>query len=424
MRREVRPNPLLERLLDLREEPPQLSLSLSLSEEYSDNFEQTESDPEEEYITILSVGTVYRLERGHGFISLANTINAEYEARAEELNIGFVNLALNTGYQLPRLALALNASLVRDDDPVLASSSGLRQGRQTFLRSSVSPQMRYALSQLTSINLAYTNTLVTDADLALDTISHTVATGLDHRFSRVLTGRIGYDFTTTEDEDEAEADRQTHGASAGLDYLLDQITSLTLQASASATTQSGNEEDFSIYSIGIGGRRQLTSFLAIFVLVGPLVFLEEGKESRVFANLQLNLEGALLHSRRTTLTLTAGQDIVDTSTDVEDVGVVLRQSVGLTLNHIVSRRLQASLFVNFTRTEELVQFATVEAEGEEEEKETTYFWQAGARASYEVTRTLSLSVVYTHLQRNSNLPGEDYDENQVLVTLSSRFSLF
>jgi hypothetical protein len=71
-----------------------------------------------------------------------------------------------------------------------------------------------------------------------------------------------------------------------------------------------------------------------------------------------------------------------------------------------------------------VQFATVEAEGEEEEKETTYFWQAGARASYEVTRTLSLSAVYTHRQRDSNLPGEDYDENQVLVTLSSRFSLF
>jgi uncharacterized protein (PEP-CTERM system associated) len=160
------------------------------------------------------------------------------------------------------------------------------------------------------------------------------------------------------------------------------------------------------------------------VLVGPLVFIEEGEEPRVFANLQLNLEGALLHSRRTTLTFTAGQNIVDTSTDVEDVGVVLRQSVGLTLNHIVSRRLQASLFVNFTRTEELVQFATVEAEGEEEEKETTYFWQAGARASYEVTRTLSLSVVYTHLRRDSNLPGEDYDENQVLVTLSSRFSLF
>jgi hypothetical protein len=423
MRREVRPNPLLERLLDLRE-PPQLSLSLSLSEEYSDNFEQTERDPEEEYTTILSVGTVYRLERGHGFISLANTISAEYEARAEELNIGFVNLALNTGYQLPRLALALNASLVRDDDPVLASSSGLRQGRQTFLRSSVSPQMRYALSQLTSINLAYTNTLVTDADLALDTISHTVATGLDHRFSRVLTGRVGYDFTTTENEDETETDRQTHRASAALDYLLGQITSLTLQASASATTQSGDEEDFSTYSISIGGRRQLTSFLAIFVLVGPLVFIEEGEEPRVFANLQLNLEGALLPSRRTTLTLTTGQDIVDTSTDVEDVGVVLRQSVGLTLNHIVSRRLQGSLFVNFTRTEELVQFATVEAEGEEEEKETTYFWQAGARASYEVTRTLSLSVVYTHRQRDSNLPGEDYDENQVLVTLSSRFSLF
>jgi hypothetical protein len=219
-----------------------------------------------------------------------------------------------------------------------------------------------------------------------------------------------------------EADRQTHGASAALDYLLDRTTSLTLQASASVTTQAGNEEDFSIYSISIGGRRQLTSSLAVFVLVGPLVFIEEGEEPRVFANLQLNLEGALpfLGSRQTTLTFMAGQDIVNTSTDVEDVGMVLRQSVALTLNHVAFRHLQRPLFVNFTCTEELVQFATVEAE----EKETAYFWRAGARASYELTRILSLSAVYSHLRRDSNLPGEDYDENQVLVTLSSRFSPF
>jgi hypothetical protein len=423
MRREVRPNPLLERLLDLREGPPRLSVSVSLSEEYSDNFEQDEGDREEEYTTSLGVGTVYRLERGRGFISLANTISAEYEARAEELDIGFANLALNTGYQLPRLALALNVSLVLDDDPILASPSGLRQGRDTFLRSSVSPQMRYALSRLTAINLVYTNTLVANEDLELGRISHTVATELDHRFSRVLTGRVGYSFTTTEDdEDEVEADRQTHEASAALDYLLNQITSLTLETSASITTQAGDEADFSIYSISIGGRRQLTSFLDMFVSVGPLVLIEEGKDPRVFANLQLNLDGALpfLRSPRTTLTFTAGQSIVNTSTEVEDVGLVLRQSVALALNHVVSRPLQASLFVNFTRTEELVQFATVEAE----EEETTYFWRAGARASYEVTRTLLLSVVYTHLQRDSNLPGEDYDENQVLVTLSSHFSLF
>src|SRR6266699_547734 len=38
MHREVRPNPLLEGLLALRERPGKLLMSVSLTEEYSDNF--------------------------------------------------------------------------------------------------------------------------------------------------------------------------------------------------------------------------------------------------------------------------------------------------------------------------------------------------------------------------------------------------
>src|SRR5262245_44890144 len=42
MNRDVRPNPLLQSLLGLQERPPQLFLSGSLTEEYSDNFFLTE----------------------------------------------------------------------------------------------------------------------------------------------------------------------------------------------------------------------------------------------------------------------------------------------------------------------------------------------------------------------------------------------
>ena len=64
MRREVRSNPLLEALLQLTERPPQLLMSVSLTEEYSDNFFLSERNQEEEFRTGIDIGTIYRLEGG------------------------------------------------------------------------------------------------------------------------------------------------------------------------------------------------------------------------------------------------------------------------------------------------------------------------------------------------------------------------
>ena len=69
MQREVRPNPVLESLLRLRQVAPRLLMSISLGEEYSDNFFLTDNNPEEEYRTRLSLGTVYRLEGARSFVS-------------------------------------------------------------------------------------------------------------------------------------------------------------------------------------------------------------------------------------------------------------------------------------------------------------------------------------------------------------------
>src|SRR5262245_8077485 len=54
MRRTVRTNPLLESLLRLREVTPRLLMSVSLMEEYSDNFFLLANDPQDVFRTSLS----------------------------------------------------------------------------------------------------------------------------------------------------------------------------------------------------------------------------------------------------------------------------------------------------------------------------------------------------------------------------------
>lgn len=136
--------------------------------------------------------------------------------------------------------------------------------------------------------------------------------------------------------------------------------------------------------MSIGARRTLTSFLTAFVSVGPTVFDQADRGQRVFVNWQANLDGALpiFLTRQTTLSLAAQQNVVDTVGQVGNVGLVLSQSVTLSLNHAASRDLGVRLFVGYSRTELLENFGTSESVRGEKDN----FWNAGGTVSYALTR--------------------------------------
>ncbi len=441
MRREVRPNPLLEALLELRERPGRLLMSVSLTEEYSDNFFLGERNREDEYRTAVSIGTVYRLESGQSFLSLANTISADYAARSELSNLGFANLSLNTGYRLPRLSLSLSESFIRSDNVEEVSPAVIRATRRTVLSNSVSPQLRYDLAQTTALNLAYTNTIVRNehteqpASDALaqgggvsgNSISHVFTAGLQHRFTRALSSDVNYSFSTVDSDESGTT--QSHTASADLTYRLTAKTSTFLQTFGTITDRSAGEPDSRTYGASLGVRQQLTSFLAAFVAIGPVVLEREGRGTRVFPNWQANLDGALPLTRRTTLAFSTGQSIHNTAGEVDDVGIVLSQSASLTLRHLLSRELHTSLFAGYTRTELLETIRTPESiQGDKVNS-----WTAGAGVSYALTRVLSLAVNYRYQHRDSNVPssnsdqtgfGSNFDENRVTVSLTAAFPVF
>ena len=200
MRRTVRTNPLLESLLRLREVTPRLLMSVSLTEEYSDNFFLSENDPQDAIRTSLNLGTVYRVESGSGFVSLANSIRGSYDTGGGQSTFAFANLSLNAGYELPRLSLSLSESFLRSDEPAEATPVGVRRQRQPFSQNIVSPQFRYAVTPTTALTWAYANTLVwngnveqDDADPAAsslggvvgNSVTNTFSVGLQHWFRRI-----------------------------------------------------------------------------------------------------------------------------------------------------------------------------------------------------------------------------------------------
>jgi Putative beta-barrel porin 2 len=450
MRRDVRSNPFLESLLRLRQVTPRLLMSISLVEEYSDNFFLQDRNREEEYRTSVILGTVYRLERGRGFMSLANSISGSYDARAEESRVAYANLALNAGYEWPRWSLSLSESFIRSDDAQDASSPAVQRERRLFTQNTITPQVRYALTPTTALTGAYTNTLVwnEDEDAAQDgaplggnqarvegdSVSHALSVGLQHRFRRELNSSTGYTFTTIDRAD--AADVQSHAVSGDLTYVINPRTSTSARAFGTLTDRrqgttnvSTDETDSQIFGVNFGIRRQLTTSLGGFFSIGPTVVSREGRPTRVFANWALSLDSTVPITQRTSLGLSTQQSIRDTAGEIDDVGLVLSQSAALTLNHSVSRDFLASVFATFSREQLLEDIAT----GVSTQDQDFTLWSTGLRLSYVLSRIWSVSGSYRYQRRDSDVPdvtiddarlGGKYSENRAIFSLTAAFPIF
>jgi opacity protein-like surface antigen len=449
MRREVRPNPFLESLLRLRRVTPRLLMSISLGEEYSDNFFLADRNPQEEYRTSLNIGTVYRLERGRGFVSLANLISGTYDARAGEGNVSYANLALNSGYQLPRLSLSLSESFIRSDQAEDATPTAIQRERRLFSQNVISPQVRYTLTPTTTLNGAYINTLVWNDSAAEDnadisagnqggiagnSVSHAFSVGLQQRITRDLSGGASYTYSMTNSDE--MPDTQSHDALADLAYIINLRTTASFRAfgtlidrSQGTANVSINETDARIFGASFGVRRQLTTFLAAFASVGPTVVAREDRPTRVFANWQTGLDGAVPLTQRTSLSLSTQQRIEDTAGDINDVGLVSSRSATLTLTHAFSRDLLASLFANVSQTQTLEDIAT---DVSTQDRDFT-LWSTGVNLSYALTPIWSLSATYRYQHRDSDVQdgtvdgtrlGGKYSENRVIFYLSAAFPVF
>jgi hypothetical protein len=431
LEREVPSNPLLESLLSLRE-PSGLTVTTSLTEDVSDNFTHAPGDHQIDSRTGVILGTVYRLDDGQNFVSLANTIRAFYQARTARSQIGFANLVLRAGYQLPPLSVGLTDSFIRDDNTAQLqtqnASLALLRTQQRFLRNSVSPQVRYDISPITAATLGYTNTVVVDENGTQGTsISHTVSPGIQHQFSPSLTGLIRYTFTTFNSSGSGISESHSHQIMTDLGYQLDTETSAILTAFGTVVDRSttgglsttGGPNSHT-YGASIGVRRILFSTIRLFGSAGPTVFKRQGEGAKLRANWQISLDGPIPLSPLLTLTLTTQQSVVDTVGEVNNVGLVLRQAATARLTYTPSAVWTATLFANYSRNELFENSGIVGGE----QGRIDNLSSAGATASYALTNVISLTGTYLYQRRDSNRAGNNYDENRVTLTVTGRFPVF
>jgi opacity protein-like surface antigen len=427
LQREVPANPFLEALLSVYGRT-RFIVSTSLAEVVSDNFDQ-DSSREIDARTVGVLGTVYRLDDGQNFVSLANTTSAFYQAGSGESRIGYANLALNAGYQLPPLSFGLTENFSRNDNTGLDTTTPLLGPQQRFLRNSITPQVRYDFSPLTAATLAYTHTLViNEEDDQGNTTTHAVSPGLQHQFSRNLTGSVQYTFTAFHGSDTAssgDARSRSHGLTAEVGYQLDAKTSTSLSAFGGLVDRSGTgAQDSTTYGASIGVRRALFPRVNFAGSAGPTAFKRQGNNVKVSANYQLSLDGPLplLATPALTFFLSTRQSVQDTVEEVNNVGLVLRRDAEARIIYAPLASFNTVLFVTYSRNEFLEAVNTGTIAGSQGQTEN--LTSIGVTAAYALTRILSLTGTYRYQRRDANQAGSDFAENRVTIALTGTFPIF
>lgn len=434
LEREVLSNPLLEGLLSLQS-PRLLTVSASLTEEVSDSFGDGQGNRGVGSRTGVNVGTVLRLDDGQNFVSLANSLRAFYQTRRDRTEVGYTNLALTAGYQLPPWSFGLSESFVRDDDSFQDDETlpNFRtQGRGRFLRNRVSPQVRYDITPRTAATLTYSNILVVEEEGAQGKrMSHIVDTGINHQFSTDLVGSASYSFTTGDTRGEStglssiSSEGHSHRMSANLFYTynFDAVTSGTLRVFGTLIEQSEKQGRLSrVYGASIGARRQLFSTVSLFGSVGPTVFKRHGGDEQVRANWQLSLDGPIpiFATPSLSLTVTTQQNVQDSVGEIDDSGLVLRSIASIRLNYTPSAFFTGGLFATYTRSETLEESTTANVS----RGRTDNLFSTGVTASYALTNVITLTGTYRYQRRESSQAGDDFDENRVTLAVSGTFPIF
>jgi hypothetical protein len=422
LEREAPSNPLLESLLSLRG-PYRFQVSASVYETASDNFDHLPGDHRVAARTGVVLSTVYRLDRGQDFISLANTVRAFYEVPTDRGEIGFANLIFNAGHQVRPLSFGLTDSFIRDDNTAQSATTSLLRPQQKFIRNTVTPQVRYDITPLTAATLAYTNTVVVDENGNQGTtISHAVTSGLQHQFSLVLTGNANYTFTTSNGS--GASGRDFHRLQTNLAYDFDRTTNGILRAFTLFAQDATPGEISRSYGASIGVRRVLFGTVSLLGSIGPTVYKRQRGSERVRANWNLSLDGPipLFAIPSLTLTLTTDQAVTETTGEVNDVGVVLRQLVAARLSYTPSAYFTAGLLVQYTRNQFLENSTTVGAG----QGGTNNLWSTGLTASYALTRIISITGEYRYQRQTSTLSSNtstlsnnrDFAENRVTIAVT------
>jgi len=415
----------------------QYHATLTLSEEYTDNFNLATSaqGKQSNFRTALSPGSTVLINtaKTQGSVSATSGLSFDSSTGQDSFNV-FPSLSASIRHSFnPRLSLTLTDSFNRNDSPSVADSSGLRQQRQTFIANSFGASVDWLIdllqtqyyyrnsyftnsgtnstSQSNTNSTSQSNTNSTSQTNSTTT-SQTFGLGASTRIGALNTARVGYEYSISEPQQGVTSYGNLFTASVS--HQLGAYASAGVQGSYSTQTL----DNLTIWNGSVFGTYGLPTGFSFSGSVGYSLLNSDvasnqggfsGNAIASYAHARGVISLGIFQDYRTTYQGgQIGQNGVDQTG--QNFGVV--QTLGLTGNFTY----QLTPFLGSFMQAAYTQNKNTGIGNTKSDTSQDYF-TASAGVNWPVLRWLNLGLQYTRNQYNQ----PDRSENRALLSLSTAF---
>jgi hypothetical protein len=394
----------------------ELHYSLGVSEEYSDNFNLSQTDKQSNFRTAISPGITLLINgaRTRGQLSYTPSFSYDSSDNGTHFFQAFVGQVIWEA--TPRFRLTAADTLSFNDDPLTAGTLNQRRERTPYVSNEFSLIGDYSLDTISASAYYLLSTFFDDG--GADTISNTVGATLGKTFLVDYTATVGYEFlysTTSDNGDNVTGNAGT----LSLARRLNRETTVGLSGSFAYRTVTGGglpDDQYYIASGSAFGTYQVPGVWSVSASLGYGTLWGQDdarQDSDHTGGTPLATLFITYLLPRGVITLEGHSGFSESFTRGENFGVVRTVGASGSISHAITPQVGANATVFWDRNAE-----TGIAGGTAGDPQNTYGGSIGLGYRPLPWPWLSFGLVYTITQAD----GDDgYTENRVTATVTASF---
>jgi hypothetical protein len=404
--------------------------SLSLIEEFTDNFNQAATKPRSNFRSGLAPGISLLFDDGPITAQATYTLFSFYDTLPKDTGLHH-SLAAQLGWQMtPLVRLGVAEAFATSDEPARADRLNLRRGRQEFTTNTTSLTGDYVASFLKAAGY-YRFSIFDSTDEK--TTSHTTGVNVTRPLSQINALTLGYEYLTTESERQAgttttttnlggtfptatQGTTTTNGHQFSATFTRDLRSDLSAGVTGAYILRHqeriDGQDDFRRWSVSIFSNYVVPEKIVILSSIGVAQLTGGGSDGRP---LLTSTTGLTYWFGPATLNLGIERGFSETFTTGQNNGVIETTGYSGSLSYRFTPLLTASIGASH-RENKTTGVGNTQTGTAQDEKIT-----AGTFAlTYQILRWLTSTLDYTHTEvETNNVLG--YKENRVRFVLSALF---
>jgi Putative beta-barrel porin 2 len=393
--------------------------TLTVGEEYSDNFNQTPNDKVSNFRSFVTPGLLVLFDGGLLTGQGAYTPTAFYDTSPGEANVNHLFASQLAWQATPRLKLSASDAFTESDEPEGADRLNLRRGRQTFRSNTFSLIGEYLFEPYT-MQAYYRQSFFSSEDET--TLTHVPGVTASVSLARVNILSLGYEYLDTETTGDGTSTFGTpieDSTTTGHQVTGTFSRELTKLLTGGLTASYAVREESSPTGVDRFTRKSLSLF-SNYVLPERIVIRSDIGVSQLKGD---SSNGRFLPTTNSDISYYRGPAVFglrvesgfsETFGQGQNFGVVETLGVSGSMAYAFTPLLSALVTASYRENK-----FTGEGGGQSGEDETIV--SVRANLSYRMFRWLAATLDYTYTDTRSGDPLADYVENRVRIALTALF---